>query len=279
MKKTTPKNLSKRLFNYSALSLSILGISELNGQIVYHPNVDISGPGDTTLNLNPIDGITPVGVADAIDDFRIFYSGSFPSAALIRVEVFNNNSINANSGGIGVYPYALGPGIAISNSNVYKWDSGQFQSLVVYDDCQYGYWCSATGMYLGLKFDINGNTHYGWAKLDVDAATMSWTLKEFAFNATPDEKIDTGQTAILSVEGSIFSKTKIAVLEKNISVKNLQGNTDYNLYSITGQRVLNGKMNQKEYSINGESLTSGLYILEIKDFSSGAILKKKILLK
>ena len=46
---------------------------------------------------------------------------------------------------------------------------------------------------LGLRFDIAGATHYGWARLRVPSPT-SFTLLDYAYNSVPDEAILAGQT-------------------------------------------------------------------------------------
>ncbi|MBP7450205.1 MAG: T9SS type A sorting domain-containing protein [Flavobacteriales bacterium] len=47
--------------------------------------------------------------------------------------------------------------------------------------------------YLGLRFDIAGETHYGWARLAVPSPT-SFTLFDYAYNSVPGEGILAGQT-------------------------------------------------------------------------------------
>ena len=46
--------------------------------------------------------------------------------------------------------------------------------------------------YLGLRFIIDGKTHYGWARLDVTSTTQ-WVIKDYAYNATPNMPIFAGQ--------------------------------------------------------------------------------------
>lgn len=58
-------------------------------------------------------------------------------------------------------------------------------------DCFYS-WKNKVDMYLGLKFIINGQTHYGWASLEVISPTK-WKIKDYAYNATPDKPILAGQ--------------------------------------------------------------------------------------
>lgn len=58
-------------------------------------------------------------------------------------------------------------------------------------DCFYN-WENKVDRYLGLKFIINGQTHYGWACLEVISATQ-WVVKDYAYNATPNIPILAGQ--------------------------------------------------------------------------------------
>lgn len=60
------------------------------------------------------------------------------------------------------------------------------------ENCSYD-WANKAERFLGLKFDINGRKHYGWAQLEVKSAT-EWTIKDYAYNATPDKPILAGQT-------------------------------------------------------------------------------------
>lgn len=50
--------------------------------------------------------------------------------------------------------------------------------------------------YIGLRVVISGDTHYGWARLDVDSVT-SFVLKDYAIELTPDKFIFTGDTGLI----------------------------------------------------------------------------------
>lgn len=58
-------------------------------------------------------------------------------------------------------------------------------------DCLYD-WKEKEGMYLGLQIQIKGQTHYGWAQLDVTSVSQ-WVIKDYAYNATPNKPILAGQ--------------------------------------------------------------------------------------
>jgi hypothetical protein len=61
----------------------------------------------------------------------------------------------------------------------------------------WGYWRNVTDRYLGLKFKIHGNYHYGWARLTtkfVNHYTVEATLTGYAYETIPNKPIITGET-------------------------------------------------------------------------------------
>ncbi|MBP7451020.1 MAG: T9SS type A sorting domain-containing protein, partial [Flavobacteriales bacterium] len=54
-------------------------------------------------------------------------------------------------------------------------------------------WSNFPEGYLGLRFTIAGETHYGWARLSIPSAA-GFTLKDYAYNSVPGEGILAGQT-------------------------------------------------------------------------------------
>ncbi|MBE7157624.1 MAG: PEP-CTERM sorting domain-containing protein, partial [Rhodospirillales bacterium] len=55
----------------------------------------------------------------------------------------------------------------------------------------FGEWNTPDNGFVGLKFNSNGNTYYGWAQIHVNA-NASITLEDFAYNNTPDTGLVTG---------------------------------------------------------------------------------------
>jgi hypothetical protein len=70
-------------------------------------------------------------------------------------------------------------------------------------------WNNVKNRYLGLKFTINGKTHFGWARLNVTCITtfsnhqITGLLTGYAYETIPNKRIVTGvkksQQAIASV--------------------------------------------------------------------------------
>jgi len=71
-----------------------------------------------------------------------------------------------------------------------------------------GLWNNVKNRYLGLKFTINGTTHFGWARLNVTCTTMygnhivTGVLTGYAYETTPNKPIVTGKTKGPSDEGN-----------------------------------------------------------------------------
>ena len=67
-------------------------------------------------------------------------------------------------------------------------------SLSVYE--YYGQWNNVTNRYLGLKFQVKGKTHYGWARLNVtvNKLTITATLTGYAYETVPNKPIIAGKT-------------------------------------------------------------------------------------
>ena len=56
-----------------------------------------------------------------------------------------------------------------------------------------GPWYNVTDRYLGLSFQRNGRTHYGWARLNVGAANYA-NLTGYAYETIAGKSIKAGQT-------------------------------------------------------------------------------------
>lgn len=53
-------------------------------------------------------------------------------------------------------------------------------------------WSGKNDKYLGLRINIKGQNHYGWARMEVTNYNQ-WAIKDYAYNASPDKPILAGQ--------------------------------------------------------------------------------------
>ena len=89
------------------------------------------------------------------------------------------------------YAYALSGGAVIGPKQPF---SGQ---LMASDNMGYlGRWLNVSNRYLGLKFQIKGKTHYGWARLSVTDRSphITATLTGYAYETIANKPIIAGRT-------------------------------------------------------------------------------------
>ncbi len=274
MTKTTSQNFSHRLTRYGALSVAICGINEANSQIIY-------------TDVNPDEG--GVSVTSFIDfdhnglwDAKITQSANAGSqGALINVLRPGNAAIAYYAVPFGrySYPLALDFDTLISAGNP-NWESYNLYQFMNWGNCNYtnSQWCGVTNKYLGIRFKIGSNVHYGWARLDVTNAS-NWLLKDYAYNTTPGAPINAGQGGSLNINNNELNKIKIVALSKCIGLYNLPETARYNVYNMTGQEVLKGTTDNRDYVIETPTLSSGVYIVELGDAKTNAVVRKKIVLQ
>lgn len=276
MKKTTQRKMSERLAKYSAMSLAIAGVADANGQIAY-TDVTPDYDGFNTLYQLDLDG-------DTVTDFFIFTGsyGSSPVNAVAIDAVETSNSFLGSAPGPYEYPFALNSGDPISSGQA-TWFEGAANGVagtLNYTSCYNGIgssnWCGVVDKYLGLRFKIGTDTHYGWVRLDVDAAGMNWTLKDYAYNTVPNEPINAGQT--LSTNEFALNGVRVIALNNRIGLYNLPQSTDYTLYDISGKQVLKGSIESESHVIETKNIANGIYIVELTDNTSNRVIRKKVVL-
>lgn len=194
MKKNTLLN-NKKLAGYSAMAAGFMACgTAADAQIVY---VDIT---DVTLDLGfyiPLD--LDLGGAD---DF-ILQVSSNTAGNWTFVNGFGNlstlsaggpnNAMVGYDGSIFPYASALESGSAIDAADDFITNSLNYAFFAsIYSGITYGPWADETDKYLGLQFEIDGELHYGWIRLDVTVGPVSLTIKDWAYNSTPNEMIIAG---------------------------------------------------------------------------------------
>lgn len=70
-----------------------------------------------------------------------------------------------------------------------------------------GPWANVTNRFLGLRFLINSNVHYGWVRMDVLAdpqtLTIAATVKDWAYESVPGRPIHTSETGVIPEPGTL----------------------------------------------------------------------------
>lgn len=225
------------LKKYSALAVSILFLKrESEAQVIY---TDIP---DTTLSCSECDlfidldndGTFEVKLKKIKDSWSIVSnSSSWTKGSTINLYAIPkvNDAVLGNGGSYGGDVKALELFDPIGNSASWladdKFRMGSWTGSIeyygdggntdVFASGGYGPWYVANeDRYLGVRFNIGANTHYGWIKLYVKPKWMLVTLKDYAYQATPDVSI---------VAGEDFAVSSSIVEEDNWVVRSLPNKT------------------------------------------------------
>ena len=276
------KNLQKRISKYTAVAGAVVSAAGAQAQVMYtdvDPDYSHDAPNNNGFAVYPLDLN-----ADQTVDFVIASKDTLIGTTALRYTVaapYGAGNAVAGETPSG-YDYALALDmnsmvdatlnwIAATNTMAYNVNSAN-----PYNEN----WNGVTDKYLALKFDVGGNMHYGWARLDSYAIGDSIVVKDYAYEATPDTGIMTGDMG----SGASLTETEIENLVKFINKADnsvqivVNGNLTNGIVSVTstsGQVVSNDSITEKTYSVDMNNLSSGVYMVNVI-FSEGAITKKII---
>ncbi len=185
-----------------ALAASAAGVSVLalvqpgEAEIVYTPVQVTIGPGQTySLDVNQ----------DGIVDFTIrnhahATTSGFDASVFVRPAPGNAVAGHIVRYGRFNWAYALTSGMRIDKADRH-FAPGRatmaFSNYFVGSYSRGGSWLSYLGTatrFLGLKFKIDGQVHYGWARLNVQtrSTTITATLTGYAYETIPNKAIKAG---------------------------------------------------------------------------------------
>ncbi|MGD8780722.1 MAG: T9SS type A sorting domain-containing protein [Ignavibacteria bacterium] len=213
--------LQKKLLKYSLVAGGML--SGVNANVVT-TNVD------TTLTNNQYLDIDFEGT-DGIDiTIRNFYFPGTTNAMIVNGSA--STSFLGKLNGLKFYPYVLTQNDNISVTPATgTWGKGTDNiGTLTYDrdGSTRGLWRNQNNKYLGVKFDISGETHYGWVLLSVDSDADEITVHSYAYETEADTPI----SSPLPVELTLFS----AILKDNSVKLNWETATEVNNYGFQVER-------------------------------------------
>jgi hypothetical protein len=124
-----------------------------------------------------------------------------------------------------------------------------------------------TVSYMGFRFKLGSNTHYGWAKVVISGTPTTGytaTFQKIAYESTPNTPIGAGQGAL----GLSSIKTNNLSIYPNPATNMININGSENTSKIVISNILGEKtmeINSPSKSINIESLKPGVYFLTLYD--------------
>jgi hypothetical protein len=278
-------SIQQKLAQYSAIAGSVLlAGSDVDAQIAYtnvDPNEKIFLDDVYNLDLDN-DGIFDFKFTVASQVFgywrvaEISSADSAPSQNYVsRSEDFFAAALNANdfigSGNNWVKPgYYYGGAPYLEYYQIGSPSNGSPGQL-------YGPWGGKGDHYLGLKFGINGEYHYGWARLNVTRTASFLNIKAYAYNTVPGEPILAGQRSLRldqQYENVNASEMAISVYPNpakdkivlSLGTSNLE-ESRVSIYDINGKEVLTSQFPELNadqlFEFDISTLPGGFYLLKL----------------
>lgn len=140
-----------------------------------------------------------------------------------------------------------------------------------------GEWDSVVNGYTGLQLIQAGQTYYGWVRMDVTVSfsSASMTIKDYAYNSTPNQSILAGQTTTTGINDHSFATSvnlfpNPATNHLTIALGSNSKRVEVTIADITGKIIysntagdLDGYREQK-VEVNTKDLAEGIYVVQIQ---------------
>jgi Secretion system C-terminal sorting domain len=239
--------------------------SKLYSQIIYTDIPDATPNATYPLDLNN----------DSIDDFVIHFASTGV--------VCNPQNNNAYAGEFinGTYlSWAKSQSDSICPSLATWYDSSNPGTMAW--GTSIGYWVGATDKYLALKLIVGTSTYYGWVRIDILAGSWSFTVKDYAYESTPNTCIRAGQSTLgmnknkskptfSTFPNPFVSSTTIQTIDNlknaSLTICNAYGQIVKQIKNISGQTV----------ALSRDYLPSGLYFIRLTEENKIVVVEKLII--
>jgi hypothetical protein len=262
-KKITAKHMAKLWYS---MLLFIVCNGNYPAQIIYTDITDVTPNASYSLDLNN----------DTVVDFILYYGGSSDTIGVF-CHPQNNNAYSGNFLNNNYLAWALTGSNTICPSLTTWYDANNPGTLGWGSNV--GYWVGATDKYLALKLIVGTNTYYGWARIDLLAASSSFTLKDYAYNSTPNSCLLTGQTILGNPE--ILNKSNLSIypnpMHTSTTLKTIDplNNATITIYNPYGQLVKQvTQVSGQLTTIYRDNLQSGLYFIHVTERNNTLIFQK-----
>lgn len=277
-----------KLARFSAVAGAVIAGGSVNAQLVYtdvNPDIIVdtaSGPYDLDFNNDLVTDISLMVIhqsgAGTYSGFTYTYQGS---AAAVQAPAGNGalTITSGSSSNIVVAPMNNGD-LIDGAANFLSSGALAVDVLVTIPVVSYTYqfqqgaWLGVSDKFLGVKFMIGANTHYGWARLDVSAGADTIRVKDYAYNQNVDLPLLAGQTVGLddvAVDNKVTIKTTLNEAFINVTPDLIGGRIA--LINMAGQEVKQVEITDINTTIPFEGVETGIYMVAAQ-FEAGSVTKK-----
>jgi hypothetical protein len=267
-------SLQNKLKNYTTLTASIAAISNSSFGAVQINTINyIGGWGDIyNIDINN-DGILDYRFTNYLD------SGIFGTyfVAFKFYGLDSQNKAVADSPG---YVKALNNGSIVSFGQNFSFFYGSYQCFIRSLNGQVDNFytiglVSSVDKFIGVKFDISGNTHYGWIRLrGITENLDQWMIVDAGWEDVPDTPItiDAPLSSLSTKENNQFDFSIVAN-DNILEINSEHRNSALSVYDLNGKLVLS-KMLLSNHEQMPFNFPKGFYIVRLTN--KGRIASKKV---
>lgn len=261
--------------NYFFGAIALLSIHLLSAQIQY---TDISPDFVTTVGANgqsSANNLSPIDFnSDGTDEYHFFWFQANPVEWNLNISRPLATSSVAESAG----PYCCQTEPLVQNAIIgpaLNWATNTSSYLA---NTGAPIFSGLGDRYIGVRFKIGANTHYGWILISLANKTL--TVKSYAYQKTPDTPVAAGDKGNLSVSEAGAARAS----------GQLYPNPAKEYFTVTGGTVKNfayeitdasGRMVDKGSADAGKKISikfsTGTYLVKLK--SEGKISVHKLIVK
>ncbi|MBC8048161.1 MAG: T9SS type A sorting domain-containing protein [Fimbriimonadaceae bacterium] len=291
----------KKLTAYSTLAITFMAISsDADAQVIYtdiDPDIILTENGDRTgIDIDNDGTNNLLFKKNNIDASFTYPYGEYTlniqyGLKFTRAEPAPGNSLLATYGSYGyAYPSVLNAGDLIDGKQNWLSVTSQIMGRNIIIDFTsesgfsyqlnylYGYWeAETTDKYLGVKININDNTFYGWARLDITEGSESLIIKDYAINLVPGASIEAGQMEGPDVIQSLNDNTVSAYSFENtiyVNIANqIQNIIPVKIFNTSGQVIFSTEIKNGKTIIPLVNVAAGIYTLQLQG-ADGVYTKK-----
>lgn len=288
MKKVKIEN---KLKSYAAVAASTLVAGVANGQVVYtdvNPDQTFTLGGGYVLDVDN----------NTVTDFTFQVGTSYVTSGTINVNVkagmINgpaSNEVIGQTQNVGGQTLFLADTLLTGDniSTAANWLSvgatagwpvllGGQMKIGVFPEGGAGNFLDVTDKYVGLKFQIGADVHYGWARFDVSADGLTYTIKDYAYESLKETPIEAGKTTSGYTDVDEKDELNVNVFQYGESLFIDTKNEDISdgqltVVDLSGKIVLTTSVSETREVINISALANGTYVVSLQ-LKSGVATKK-----
>jgi len=263
--------LARKLMWYGAAAgLTGLAASDAQAQIIYrdiNPDITVQNTAGIPLDMDN-DGDPEILLRESTTS-----NGSFINHETTLGTDDWTGIVGATSSGY-TYITPMAAGAPISAATIFT-PTRLFASFT-YDGGGIGTWVG-TEAYLGIRFTLGANVHYGWVRVQFPAAGQ-YIVKDLAYNSTPNAAINAGQGGGVAVEpgalaeGYLFSELAPNPVAARSTFQLAVGRAEHvriDVLDVSGRQVAT-VLDQtipgneiRRVAFDASALPSGVYVMRV----------------